>query len=81
MIIKMKNAPPASAERAAAAYELIQSSLLKKMYCGMICTCAGSMSVSIMQVNQKPRPGKRMRAKPYATTADDSTMSSVPTPA
>ena len=37
---------------------------MKNTYCGMMMTCTGSISVSSMQVNQKPRPANRMRANP-----------------
>ena len=37
---------------------------MKKTYCGMMVTWTGSIRVSSMQVNQKPRPAKRMRANP-----------------
>ena len=47
----------------------------------MIVTCTGSISVSSMQVNQNPRPANRMRANPYATSADESTAATVPTTA
>ena len=39
-------------------------SFVKKTYCGMMMTCTGSIRVSSMHVNQKPRPAKRIRANP-----------------
>ncbi len=64
MIMKMKNAVPPMRGRSSGQNVLIHPNWLKTMYCGMICTCTGSISVASMAANQKSLPLNWMRAKP-----------------
>ena len=47
------------------------------MYCGMVNTCVGIIIVTIIRANQSFLPLKGIRAKPYATTAEDTAVNNV----